>query len=270
MSRPGRGRLALRTVMIALAVVAVPLAWQVNRYRARVAAVAAIRQTGGRVLFDYQWADGVEKYDAESPAPRWLRRLLGDEAFHDVVSVQLAGSPRASEVAPHIAKFPKLRDLNLNNHLIRDADLACLDGLHSLERLSLWDAAITDAGLVHLRGLDRLTSLSLQGTAIGDAGMVELARHRGIINLGLTGTRVTDAALIRLRPLEKLRWLNLEDTAITDLGLDALLALPGLRSVCLMGTGVSDAGAAELIRASLRKHGTPIRLVPTQKSVFSF
>ena len=220
-----RGMKLHALMLIAMLVVAIPLAWWANRLRSRAAAVAAIRGANGQVLFDYQLADGSEKFDSESPVPRWLLRTFGEEAFHDVVSAQLAGAHRIAEALFHIVIFDGLGYLNLNNNTIRNSDLACLGALRELETLSLWDAAITDSGLAHLRALDRLASLSLQGTAVTDAGMAELAKHRDIVNLDLTGMRVTDAALIRLRPLTKLRWLNLEGTAVTDAGLDALLTL---------------------------------------------
>lgn len=88
----------LRTLLIALIAVSIPLGWYLNRVRIQQQAVAEIRAAGGSVIYDWQVSDSYPTYPAwinamtrEPPWPRWLTSTLGDDYFYDAVEVHFMG-----------------------------------------------------------------------------------------------------------------------------------------------------------------------------------
>ena len=118
--------------------------------------------------------------EAEPPVPTWLRSLLGDAFFSNVVSVTVsddfsAGLFPTTEAEPEdrgsgnptdtllesLKALKQLRKLQLAQTNVTDVGLAHIKGLTGLEELDLRDTKITDAGLVYLKGLNRLQFLNL-------------------------------------------------------------------------------------------------------------
>src|SRR5947209_5933161 len=112
------------------------MGWVVNKARRQRLAVAAISGVGGWVKYDWQQAGG-----SAPPAPAWLRRMLGDEPFQEVVVVGFldtdgpGGSPASRDAVRHLRAFPRLRALLLNDrqdvgtaldYIPRPADLEVL------------------------------------------------------------------------------------------------------------------------------------------------
>src|SRR5260221_6238746 len=93
---------SLRTLILSTAVLGAAGGWlgkRIEQKRLEREAVAAIVKLGGLAVYDF------EKDSEKSPGPDWVRGLLGENFFSDVVEVNLAG------VAVH------------------DSDLVCLDNL---------------------------------------------------------------------------------------------------------------------------------------------
>lgn len=156
----------------------------------------------------------------------------------------------------------------------KDAHLARLTGLHSVQRLVIAGRDVTDAGLANLGHLTRLSSLQLANAPITDKGLVVLAKWNRLTDLGLAGSKVTGTGLIHLSgktrlavlnlnnaaatdegfkqiaKLRNLRELYLAKTAITDEGLKAIPALSGLQTLVLMETATSDAGLDKIAALS--------------------
>ncbi len=80
----------------------------------------------------------------------WVRSLLGDEFFANVVEVDLASIQ------------------------VTDAELNHLKGLTQLRHLWLNSTQVTDIGLENLKGLTQLQTLFLQGTQVTDEGVKKL------------------------------------------------------------------------------------------------
>ncbi|HEX7446207.1 MAG TPA: hypothetical protein VF306_01610 [Pirellulales bacterium] len=201
------------------------------------AAVAAIRQLGGRVLYDDQFDAMAE------PASRWLRRWLGDDVVREVASVSLRGawlpgpaalgdaddSPRPAFVAA------------------TDDDLICLRPLTHLKHLDLRRTRVTDAGLRHLVGLDELEDLRLSNTAVTDRGLAYLAELPSLRRLWLDDEeyeadchgaesdhlrrykpRISDAGLECLEQFKQLEFIDLTGSQPSDVARQKLsVALPG-------------------------------------------
>src|SRR5262245_40370721 len=90
-------RVSLRSFLLALTILCVWLGIQVSHAHKQRAAVAAIRNLGGSVSYDYQKVAGGKPNQFESdpkpPGPDWLRSITGPEYFQDVIMVELSHRP---------------------------------------------------------------------------------------------------------------------------------------------------------------------------------
>jgi hypothetical protein len=190
----------LRSLFVVMTLACVGMSWlgiKIQQARRQKEAVEEIKKLGGGVFYDYQVrVSGVEMAKLK---PKWLRSLLGDDFFTNVVIVWLA-----------------------TNQQVTDAGLEQLKGLTTLTSLSLDGTKVTDAGLEQLKGLTTLTSLSLDGTMVTDAGLEHLKGLTQLQDLSLDSTKVTDAGLEHLKGLTQLQTLSLFNTQVTDKGVKKL------------------------------------------------
>jgi hypothetical protein len=126
--RPARFR--LRTLLVAVALIALVLGWRVDKAHRQRLAVAAVKKRGGSVLFDDQ------RIRVTPPSvPRWLERSVGREFFHEVVWADLGGTELTDEGLSDLADLAGLQGLALSGTRIGDAGLASLRRLPRLRRL---------------------------------------------------------------------------------------------------------------------------------------
>jgi hypothetical protein len=238
----GRGKrrffqYSLRTLLLAMAVVAGVFGWWLHRARSHARAVAAIRSAGGMVLCEYNVRQaGPWDFRAESPTPKWLRRLVGEDGLSTVVIVELGGiqvdwksmtfrRPRGdvtdADLAP-LGTFKKLRHLGIRSERVTDEGLAPLQELTAMETLSIQCPKVSDDGLAHVAGMTRLESLRLDGAAVTDDGLVHLSGMTNLQTLYLVKCDVTDAGLDHLAGLKRLRYVFLVGTQVTDEGASKL------------------------------------------------
>ena len=113
--------------------------------------IHAIAKLDGSFCYDYQ-ADANWSIlpNAEAPGPAWIRSLLGEDFFAEVVRVRLRGGE------------------------VTDTTLEQLDDLNQLQDLDLGGPQITDAALEHLRGMKQLRSLNLAGTQVTCPGLRQI------------------------------------------------------------------------------------------------
>jgi hypothetical protein len=147
---------ALRWPLLCALLLALLCGWfavKMEQARRQKALVEEIENVGGLVWRDYQFdADGsLLTKDPQPPGPAWLRRVLGDDFFMNVVK------------------------LDLTQTEIGDAGLEHLKGLPHLQSLYL-GTEVTDAGLAHLKGLTELRYLNLSRTHVTDAGVQGLQK----------------------------------------------------------------------------------------------
>ena len=149
------------------------LGWIVRGARIQREAVAAVRRTGGSVLYDWQIRGDHGAVGGEPGAPAWLVELIGVEYFGDITEVRLGVSGTDTALEP-VAQLEGVQWLRLDRTAVTDLGLAHLRRMSSLSRLDLWDTRVTDAGIVQLKGLTRLKQLGLSGTSVTDAGVRDL------------------------------------------------------------------------------------------------
>ena len=267
--------------MVLVILAGVPGAWLATSIRTQRAAIAAIEAAGGAIGFDYQaqpvaaGAKGWPRFRTEPAAPRWLRRVLGDELFRSVRSVFFAKeigpealaavgrcdllenlylfgaiAPEAEAQLGHLRGLGRLRELTVGFPAIGDAALAEIGRLASLRKLDLLAIEASDEGLAHLARLPNLTELTLQDNRnFADAGRARmLAGMPQLRSFALSGqtppVTATLAALARHHP--DLRELRIDRCGVTDADLAPIAGLTRLSRLHLTHTRITDAGLAHL------------------------
>jgi len=234
----------LKTLFVLVVVVAVPccwLTWTMEAKRRERANVAAIKELGGVCM------DCENPQDYEPPGPAWLRSLLGDDFFANVVRVNLFDSRDTDAAMTHVKDLTSLTILFLPRSQISDEGLSNVQGLSALRQLYLEGTQVSDNGLKHLEKLTRLEVLFLEGTQVTD--LKHLAGLTRLETLFLDHTQINDSDLKHLEKLTRLECLSLNGTQVTDPGLEHLRSLKGLRSLWLHGCQVTDTGLGNLQRA---------------------
>ncbi len=243
----------LGTLLMAVTIIAVWLGMLVNKANRQKRAIAAIDAAQGVIHFDYQFdVNGQRHPNAEPPGPKSLRRLLGDEYFRKVVTVDFSTdfSGRRKELGLSkiddeglrlFRSLPDVETLELgHNRAITDEGLAHLRNLNKLQTLYLYDCNITGAGLRRLDKLSNLGCIDLRGTPITRDGVVALATLKNLKIVALPDS-VGDEDLPALCPLVGLSELRLDQTKVTDDGLICLEKMTRLRELHLPQS-ISDDG----------------------------
>jgi len=138
--------------MVVVVLLSVGLGWfafKMQEARRQREAVKAIEESGGGVLYDYEWESylrGQEK--PKLPAPAWLRRLIGVDFFSDVVTVNLRGDDASLE---HLVGPPDLDSLGIFDTPVADDRMRRLKKMTKLRHLYLVHTQVTKEGIEELR-----------------------------------------------------------------------------------------------------------------------
>ncbi len=180
-----RIKFSLPSLLVIVIVVALPCIWMAVEMRAakrQEEAVTAIHWL--EVIYDHEVNKSGQIVGGRPKEPIWLRNLLGDDFFTDVVGVfsfyEVSPSfrsrriPIADEGLNHIVGLSHLHWMYLTHSEITDEGLAYLIQWHELDDLKLAKTEISDAGLHHLEGLTHLRFLNLTDTKVTNAGVAKL------------------------------------------------------------------------------------------------
>jgi len=217
-------RFSLRFLLVLVVIVAVPLAWKVNRVRNQRLVVVEVEALGGRITLAHE-SGVLSGRAAEAPGPKWLRKILGDSYFAEVIQIDVRQTAVSDEV---LARFSTLTDLK---YLVLDAN------------------KVTDAGFEQIATLPHLAELALYSDQMTDTNLRHLQNAAGLIDLCLSGEKITDAGLRHIGKLTQLRCLRLQASMVTDRG---LVELYGMRNLCEMelgDTSVTPEGVERLRKA---------------------
>jgi hypothetical protein len=191
-------RFSLRTLLILVTLGAAAFGWfgiKTRQAQRQSAAVAAVRNLGGYVRYDYEIDSvGNQEANASAPTSAWLRKALGDDFCAEVKHVILCGRDTSDETLEQIRGIPRLESLNVSyTTKITDDGLANLAKLTELRELRMSsNTRVTDVGVAHLQALPQLELLFLDDTQITDAGLVHLKGLKQLKILDLTNTQVTE------------------------------------------------------------------------------
>lgn len=244
MNRRRLFQISLRTLLGLITVAAIGLGYITHRAREQRAAVARIKELGGRVHYDYQLKDNFAAQ--EPPGWPWLRRLVGDEYFQDVARVMLDKTPVSDSDLRVICKLRNPIVLHLGNTDISDEGLVYFEGLSKLSCLDLRETKITSAGLGRLKPLPSVGSVILSDTSVGDDGIKALARWTSLSIINLDGTAVTSEGMEHLTERKSIRSLWLRRTKLDDSAVPYLGKLSNLEELWLDDTQITGAGLLAL------------------------
>ncbi len=157
-TRRKRPQFRLRTLLIAILVLSLPLSWlavQMQKARQQREAMNLLESKGCFMLCPLGWwVEGISVPDG----------VLG------------ANSRVTDADLRHLQVLSDVDAINLNNTGITDDGLRHLRGLTQLRSLSLESTAITDDGLTHVSDLKNLEYLYLDRTSVTDAGVKHLVK----------------------------------------------------------------------------------------------
>jgi hypothetical protein len=159
-------RYSLRSLLALFTVTCLAFGWFASRAAIQRNAVNSLRALGGVVRYDddgfYEMPTVLARPNRAPvflPPPKkpWLRQVLGDDWFADVVTVVFYGravtDPDLEEALPRLAALPRLRRIEFRTTSITDDGLSPLRSLQQLDYLCLFETPIRihDQGLVTLR-----------------------------------------------------------------------------------------------------------------------
>ena len=254
-------RFSLRSMLLLVVVIAIPMGWKVNRARNQRVVVAELQTMHAEIVYDYQIVKvkgGWDYGNLPPPGPIWLTDLLGKEYFFDVYSVGVWGPYVTDETLALIAKLPEVADVSIGGqNRITDGGLAHFAGMHNLEVVALYSDRITGTGLVHLAKLKRLKSLCAMGW-INDSSLGHISMLGRLELLNIYGaTQITDEGLAHISKLHNLRKFIIvksgsadsEYIQVSDEGLVHLYGLKNLDELTFSATQVTQAGIEKLHEA---------------------
>ena len=214
-------RFSLGTLLLLLTVAAVWMAYVSNRAHNLRSVRDQLLASGASLGYDYEY-DGLSPSDNPEPAgPPWLRSLLGEEYFVEIVNVSFQSNESATsaDLEP-IRQLKSVRRIDIDYTSIDD--ISAIADQSQLLWLDLEESGIDSADLVHLEKLDNLTRLVLTRNSIDDTNLELVADMTGLVDLRLNETEVTDACLTHFEGLVNLRELDLELTNVTAEGVGQL------------------------------------------------
>jgi len=250
----GRFRFSLRTLLVMIALASVPLAIFTQHARSQRQLVDAVRGAGGKVAYgwetdpwrvlgfypsymnqlgydDSRYYPGPDFWRTSDPTwkrgpngPMWIRSLLGDECFENVVCVRIDKNATDALLA-QIGKCGSLRGLTVARPTgVGDAGIRALAGLRNLEVLLLGAGGVDDGSLAALSGLRKLRRLELYYMPITDASAKTLSGLVNLEHLSLYGCPISDQSVGLLSTLPHLNRLRIWRTKITPKGFAELKA----------------------------------------------
>jgi hypothetical protein len=182
-----RLRFSLRTLLLFVVMCAfllAPVGIRMHRVRLQRQAVAFVLAQGGSVAYSYQSPWDVEQAqppfvvtfgaadERTPPGAWWLRKVLGDDYFTDVVAVSLAGCPVDDESLEFLDKLPQLRALDLGRTKVTSRGLRSLRHVPELETLWLTATDVDDRAATDIAKLTELKTIGVGWTSFTERGML--------------------------------------------------------------------------------------------------
>lgn len=204
-------RFSLRALFILLAIAGVWLGLVTKQARRQRNAVRAVAETGGSITYAHH-RNSATTGNQSPPGPVWLRTLIGDDCFFEVVAVSWAGKRDLQPAElKWLADFPSLDTVNLNFSNVTDEGLAHLANVRRLKNIELEKCAgVTDMGLSHLAKLPHIEHLALMATSCTDEGVCKVVpKLSRLTYLDVAGIPVTNETAMHFCDLPNLTMLHL-------------------------------------------------------------
>ena len=165
-------RFSLRTLLIAMTVLAIWLAFYVKSYRDRRAAVATIESLGGVMGIHYM-------------GPEWIRSRVKDEKyFWDPAGVHFGNAADrltdadVATVVPYLTKFQRLQDLSIPGPNITDEAIPLLIPLaDKIVYLDLSRSRISLDAIKYLKKFSKLERLIVSNSSLSPSDIEEFKKE---------------------------------------------------------------------------------------------
>ena len=270
-------RLSLRSAMVLILIIGLPVGWKARRASIQRRAVAAIAAMGGYVTYEHELDQrGFPGISRPPPGPAWLRRLIGDEFFREVAWINLDNRQPDNrlddESIASLLQCDRLQGLTIHGphhpdgesptRLITAAGLAQLDGLSRLRVLHLFNIG-TDAAMMALlprwQTLEDVTIRDRTRTIPGSslANLARLPYLQVAVVTSVESCRPADLTplanlphlgqlIIEHSPQDDREAFTLGGRGLTDASIPLLVQHTHIYHLVLAGTGITDAGVAGL------------------------
>lgn len=166
-------RFTIRSIFVAIAVIAWLVSWQTKQLRVAGQLRAAEVSLEYQFQFD-DWHD-EERYSRHGRAAVPLQvKLLGPDLGSNVVKLRSTRSGDPSHVAMLASQLPSLRTIAIQDCSLKDGDLHCFVDLQNLRGLHLRGTQITDGAVATLQELRHLRVLNVTNTVLSDSAIESL------------------------------------------------------------------------------------------------
>jgi hypothetical protein len=242
------------------------MGWQVNRARDQVRSVATIERYHGGAFYDFEFANGEHTPGKEPPAPRWLRRALGDAYFQKVAGVIYYSQPITDATLEPLDKLETVEYLafTVMTHTsavkppkgwdrLTECGIARLESLRHLRSFELAFPSKYEIELRSWKHADRLEELCIQSAGAFDAELPELGSMPRLRVLVLSGNQLTGSFLRSMPGSKTLETLDLSANPISSDGFRTIGLLSTLRDLNLSNTKLDDSRLAYLSKLRLLK-----------------
>jgi len=170
----------LRTLLIAVLVLSLPLSWfavRMEKVWKQRQAIELLEGKGCTIVYRSLW---VEELSVPVQVLAAFSRITNSDLKHlqdltDVKHIYLNETGTTDAGLQHLADLTQLEELSLESTDITDDGLKHLSGLTNLRVLRLGYAPITDVGLKQLKGLANLRLLDVGGE-VTPKGIAEFKR----------------------------------------------------------------------------------------------
>jgi len=184
---------------------------------------------------------------APSTRPDWLKRLLGDDRFRGVKSVDLRGQFVTNSDLRGLGDFPNLHDVWIESPNVTDEGVAYFGRLKSVEKFTfVRNRRVSGESWGVLDRWYRLRSLSFEDSDFCNDDAPNFSALKSLQELDLSQTNIIQAGWNRVSLPTNLEVLNLSVTEVTDTDLQQLSQLTRLRTLDLSCTYVRGPGLANL------------------------
>ncbi len=148
-------RFGLRSCLLMLVIFSIAGAWYANVHSKARREQSVIEQFGPPVdvIYDYQFVDGEYFPGATPPGPYWMRNIYGQNAFANVVILDVMGSANSQGFA-NLKRLRQLETLRISSL----GDLKDFEGIRASERLNQISIYACRA-LKNLNGLENIPNI---------------------------------------------------------------------------------------------------------------
>ena len=253
-----RPQFRLRTALIGVTLLAIPLAWFAHELResSRQDAIAIrLEEAGAFVQYEGEYLPRVTGvYFIERDADDAIELFAG---LPDLTEVTLQFSDFSNEQLRHLIHLKHLESVDLKWTPISDQGLAFLAQIPSIRSLKLnksyapkrvanvSKSQLTDQALKHISMMRNLEKLIIWGAEISDEGLIDIAKCKSLKQLWLCETGINGEGLKHLSTLARLENLDLCGTRVTASSLEPLRTMRSLKSLSVARTQVSQQEALE-------------------------